>query len=458
MSEVAGQTLGQYEVLELIGQGGMARVYKGYQRSLERYVAIKAIPARIDDAPDPAFVQRFNAEARLIARLTHPNIVPVHDYGEDKGWAFIVMEYIAGGTLRDRIVRAEAQHVRLDLTLTLELLAQAAMALDLAHANGVVHRDVKPGNMLLRTEDHLLLSDFGIAAILEANQAFTRSGGNAGTPQYMAPEQGLPNGVIDGRTDIYALGVVLFQAVLGRLPFTADTPMGIIYRHIHEPPPRPLTLLTTLPARVEQIILRAMAKDPAARYQRARDMANDLRLAAADVRQSMARMPQPTVPREPYPAAIAPAAPLPPRGVPGAPGTCFRCGAMNNPHNRFCTTCGYDLSGSRMRADRYLLPNGHPLRCRIILRNGPLAGHTYVLHQDTTSIGRTAGNDIVIPDGTVSRFHARLHFQKSQWSVEDLKSSNGTWVNGVRVTKPQALKHGDELRVGDDIMTFELLG
>src|SRR5258708_35101765 len=224
MSEVVGQSLGQYKVMELIGTGGMARVYKGYQSSLARFVAIKAISSHVHNERDNTSLQRFTTEARVIARLTHPNIVPVHDYGEDKGWAFIVMEYIAGGTLRDRIVRADQQRQRLDLAPTLELLAQAALALDCAHANGVVHPDVKPGNMLLRTEDPLLLSDFGIAAHLEAHQNFTRTGANIGTPQYMAPEQGLPNGVIAAPTDIYALPVVLFHSAPAPPPSMAPAP------------------------------------------------------------------------------------------------------------------------------------------------------------------------------------------------------------------------------------------
>lgn len=457
MSELVAQRLGQYDVLELIGLGGMARVYKGYQSSLQRYVAIKAIPSQVDDSPDSTFVRRFTNEARVVARLTHPNIVPIHDFGEDKGWAFIVMEYIASGTLRERLVAAEQRHTRLDLALTLELLAQAALALDFAHANGVVHRDVKPGNMLMRTEDHLLLSDFGIAAILEANQEFTRTGANVGTPQYMAPEQGTPGGVIDARTDIYALGVVLFQCVTGRLPFSADTPMGTILLHMHEPPPRPAALVPGLNPAVEQIILRAMTKVPNGRYQHARDMAAQLRAVAAEVRRG-ARQPQLTVPREGYPLGGNGVIPMPPRGVPGAPGTCFRCGAANEPRNRYCTTCGYDLSGVRAQADRYRLPNGRPLRCRIILRNGPLMGYSFLLHQDTTTLGRTVGNDVIIPDGTVSRHHAQLAFRNGQWSIQDLGSSNGTWVNGSRVKRPKPLMNGDEVRLGDDVMTFELIG
>ncbi|MGO8946177.1 MAG: protein kinase domain-containing protein [Ktedonobacterales bacterium] len=466
MTDVVGQTLGQYRVIELIGQGGMARVYKGYQPSLARNVAIKAIPTQIDNTRDNEFAQRFVFEARMIARLTHPNIVPVHDYGEDKGWAFIVMEYISGGTLRNRIAAAEAHRVRLELAPTLDLLAQAALALEFAHSNGIIHRDVKPANMLLRTEDHLLLSDFGIAALLEANRAFTRTGANVGTPQYMAPEQGIPDGVIDARTDIYALGVVTYQCVTGALPFPAESPMAIVMRHIKDPVPRPSFLVANLPIRVEQIILRAMEKNPANRFQHAREMAEQLREAAYEVRRGY-RHPQLTMKHQSLPNSASPVGnsndgnhfiPLPTLGVPGQPGTCLRCGAANSPRNRFCTNCAYDLSGARARADHYKTPNGHPLRCRIIIRNGPMTNHAFVLHQDITTLGRTAGNDVVIQDATVSRYHARLFFHSGQWCIEDLQSANGTYVNGKRVQRPIPLQHGDELRLGDDIVTFEMLG
>ncbi len=477
MDSLVGQSLGQYQVEHVIGVGGMANVYKAYQRSLDRYVAIKAIPMQPANSHDPGFLARFTNEARLIAKLSHPNIVTVHDYGEDRAWAYIVMEYIAGGTLRDRMAKAEAARQRLELAPTLDLIAQAALGLDHAHQHGVIHRDVKPGNMLLRAEDQLLLSDFGIAAILEASAGYALGNG-AGTPQYMAPEQGTPNGIVDARTDIYSLGVVLFQCVTGQLPFNADTPMGIINQHLHSPVPRPAQLAPGLPPRVEQIILRAMEKQPGGRYQRAREMADHLREAAAEARRlAPAPAPAPALPtqrsaqtqrwhggngRAPAPAPMPPAAPplpLPPMGVPGQPGTCLRCGAANSPQNRFCSACGYDLSGKRAQVDRYLLSDGRPLRCRICIRNGPLAGRRFVLHQDATSVGRIAGNDIMIPDGTVSRRHARLVFNAGQWLIEDLNSSNGTFVNGGRVVekKPVTLKHGDELRLGDDTMIFELL-
>jgi serine/threonine-protein kinase len=461
MSELSGQVLGQFRVMEQIGQGGMSRVYKAHQRSLDRDVAIKVISAEFNDARDHEFLARFASEARLIARLTHPNIVPVHDFGEEAGWAYIVMEYIAGGTLRDRLVTAEQQRLQLDLGRTIHLIYQAALALDFAHSHAVIHRDVKPGNMLLRTDDQLLLTDFGIATILEANKAFSLSGANVGTPQYMAPEQGTPGGMIDARTDIYALGVVLFQCVTGRLPFTGETPVSVLMAHMREPVPRPSSLLPGLPQSVEHIILRAMAKDPAARYASASEMAADLAYVANDLRGHAFRSRVPTRHLDSGTAEI-PSAHLPqvlaPRGAPDAPGTCFRCGAANDPRHRYCTTCGYELSGARAQADTYLASGGRPLLCQLVTRSGKAAGQTFTLHQDTTAIGRTQGNDVVLPDPTVSRHHARLMFRNGQWYLEDLNSSNGTYVNNIRINRPAPLMEGDELRFGDEVVEFALLG
>jgi serine/threonine protein kinase len=459
VSELLGKALGQYQVVELIGQGGMARVYKAYHAALDRYVAIKVIPTRTESAQEQDFLQRFTNEARLIAKLAHPHIVPIHDFGEDAGWAYIVMEFISSGTIRERLMQAEATRMRLNLQWVLKVIEQAAEALDFAHASGIVHRDVKPGNMLLRSEDYLLLSDFGIATILAARRATSLAGGGSvGTPQYMAPEQAVPGGVVDGRADIYSLGVVFFQCVAGQLPFMADTPMALVMKHANQPPPRPTALVPGLPVNIERIILKAMAKDPTQRYPRAAAMAADLRIARSEL-PANPRGAMPTLPPNPaitgayglYPAV------QPPMGTPGAPGTCFRCGAANNPQHHFCTSCGYDLSGRRAAVDQYRLPDGRILRCRLIFRNGPLLGRVYLLHQDTTTLGRTTGNDVLIPDGTVSRRHACLSFAGGAWYVEDVGSSNGTWVNGARVQRPTRLEHGDEVRLGDEVLTFELI-
>lgn len=456
MSGPKDRYLGQYRVLDQIGVGGMARVYRGYQQKLDRFVAIKMIPTHGNDRH---MIARFEQEAKLVAKLTHQNILPIFDSGDENGWAYIVMEYVSGGTVRDRLAAAESTRTLAPLSWVLKICEQAALALDYAHNMKVVHRDVKPANMLLRTEDHMLLSDFGIATMLAANASSHRGSVGIGTPQYMAPEQGVPNAGVDGRSDIYALGVVLYQAVTNRLPFYAEQPAAIIQKHIHEPLAAPTMFNPDLPKQVSDIVVRAMAKDPRARFQNASEMAAELAEARIALKPGnrTARIATPTA----RVAAVAPAAPqpaiLPPPGDARPAGACFRCGAATDQQNRFCTFCGYDLSGGRAQADRVLGPNGRPLLCRLTFLNGLLAGHSFVLHQDVTTIGRTSGNDVLILDGTVSRNHARLIFHNGQWSIEDAGSSNGTMVNGQKIKRPRVLKTGDQIRFGDEWATFEVI-
>jgi len=452
--DLTGQELDhKYQVLEMIGYGGMAHVYRGVQQPLGRNVAIKVIPTHADSGVDKRFVDLFYTEARVVANLNHGHIVPVYDFGEDKGWAYLVMEYIPGKTLREHIVRGEQQGTRMELARALELIAQAAQALDYAHEHGVIHRDVKPGNMLMRSDDYLLLSDFGIATMLEANSTFAHSGHNAGTPQYMAPEQSIPNGIVDGRTDIYALGVVLFQCVTGRLPFVAESPVAVALKHQQEPPPRPSSLVLGVPAAVDAIILKALAKDPRGRFQRAKEMADQLSATAAEVR-SPRRNAAPTSPIQP---GSAQGALVPVPHVETAAVVCGRCGARNLPQNHYCTSCGFELLASSVPVDGPLVGQSNGQKCRLTLRNGVLSGTAFVL-QKTTTIGRMHGNDIVIPDPTISRHHARLMLRGSNWYVEDNKSRNGTYINGSRVTSESLLHHGDQLRFGDDVLAFELVG
>ena len=449
--------LGQFRVLEQIGAGGMARVYRGYQPKLDRYVAIKTIPTQSNDRHIAA---RFEQEAKLIARLANQYILPVYDYGDEGGWAYIVMEFVPGGTVRDRLATAEATRSLTSLGWMLEICEQVALALDYAHRMQVIHRDVKPANMLLRTEDHVLLSDFGIATMLAANASGHRGSVGVGTPQYMAPEQGIPNAPVDGRSDIYALGVVLYQGVTNRLPFYADQPAAIIQKQINEPLIPPSKYTSDLPPAVERIIMRAMAKDPRARYQHASEMASELaqaRVALKSSSRTMRSVLTARVAAVPAPVKPVPAAPPVLPGDVRAPGSCFRCGTVNNSQNRYCTFCGYDLSGGRAQVDRVLGPNGRPLRCRLIFRNGLLQGRTFLLHQDVTTIGRTTGNDVLILDGTVSRHHARLIFHHGKWSIEDAGSANGTWVNGQKVKRPRELRNGDQVRIGDAYITFEMV-
>jgi len=245
----------------------MAAVYKAYQPAMDRYVALKVPSAHLLE--DAQFRARFQREARTIAQLEHPHILPVHDFGEDDGVPYLVMRYVDAGTLRDLASRGPVP-----LDQAVRLVAEVAEALAYAHRQGVVHRDVKPANVLLDRDGTALLTDFGIAKLVEQTVQLTQ--GVLGTPSYMAPEQvtGKP---VDERTDIYALGVTLYELLTGRRPFDGETPLAVAFKHVSDPLPPPRQVNPALPEAAERIMLRALAKDPADRYQRAGDLARDLR-------------------------------------------------------------------------------------------------------------------------------------------------------------------------------------
>jgi hypothetical protein len=262
MSDLTGRQLGQYEVRELIRHGGMASVYKAYQPSLDRWVAIKVL-AR----PDATFLARFEAEARSIARFQHPNIVPVHDYGEQEGNLYLVVTYVEDGrSLADLVGEPMAADQALQFGV------QVLAGLSYAHGKGVVHRDIKPANVLLPSRDWPMLADFGIAKLLLGDRRdLTQPGMVLGTAAYMAPEQtfGLP---VDARTDLYSVGIVLYELITGRVPFDAETPVMVMMRQAYEPPEPPRTVVPEVPVQVEHLLLRALAKDPAERFQSAEAM------------------------------------------------------------------------------------------------------------------------------------------------------------------------------------------
>ena len=464
--DLTGHTFGQYKIMRLIGQGGMARVYQGFQANLDRDVAVKVIPARMGQAADKLFLDRFVNEARTVAKLAHPYIVPIFDFGVDSDWAYLIMEFITGGSVRDHLVRADQLGQRLSMPWALMILEQAAQALDFAHERGVIHRDVKPANMLLRSPQLLLLSDFGVAKMLQDRTIERGEPQVVGTPQYMAPEQCRADAHLDGRCDIYSLGVVLYQCATGQLPFYGDSQEAVMLKQMQEPPRKPSEVATLIAPSVERIILKAMAKDPNQRYQRASDMAADLHATRTELESAQTgpgsnragpTMPVsvPQVPVRTPPSGSAPISA--PQGRPGAPGVCFRCGATNNPENRHCIVCGYDMAGRRWENDRFLAANGRPLRCRLAFRSGPFTGRVFTLHQDVTTIGRGMGNDVFLQDETVSRQHARLMFMRGQWVIEDINSANGVFVNKKRVRRPLALAHGDLVRCGDVEMIYELV-
>jgi serine/threonine-protein kinase len=258
----------RYELQREVAQGGMAAVYLARDQLLSRSVALKALFPEY--AREPSFVERFRREAQSAAGLNHPNVVAIYDWGQEAGTYFIVMEYVEGRSLRD-LIRSEAP---LDPDQAAAITAEIASALAFAHANGVVHRDVKPGNVLLTRAGTVKVTDFGIARA-GASDGLTQTGSVMGTATYFSPEQaqGQP---VDGRSDVYALGVVLYEMMTGVAPFTGDSPVAVAYKHVREAPVPPSQRNPDVPVDLERIILTALAKDADHRYQSADDMRTDL--------------------------------------------------------------------------------------------------------------------------------------------------------------------------------------
>jgi Tol biopolymer transport system component/predicted Ser/Thr protein kinase len=264
MTDLIGQHLGQYEIIGLLGRGGMAAVYRAHQPSMGRDVAIKVIKSELSEAPD--FVERFAREARTVASLSHPHILKVFDYGQHGNLVYLVMELLGGGSLAQRISQGPIPPKTIR-----RMLDQMAAALDYAHERAIVHRDLKPQNVLLDERGNVFLTDFGIAKLLNEVSSLTQTGAAMGTPPYMAPEQWRGQAV-EARTDNYSLGVMLFEMLTGNLPFRGETPYSVMHKHIYESPP--LDEIAALGIHgVEQVLRKALAKDPSDRYESATAMA-----------------------------------------------------------------------------------------------------------------------------------------------------------------------------------------
>jgi len=260
--ELIGQTLGQYTILEEAGRGGMATVYLAKQTSMNRNVAVKVLPPHF--LHDPNFLERFKREVEVISHLEHPHILPIYDYGEAEGVPYIAMRFLGGGSMAQMIRRGVP-----DLDELIRPMRQISQALDYAHGQGIIHRDLKPGNIMLDEAGNAYLSDFGIARVMGSDLT-----GSAiiGTPAYMSPEQA--NGMsIDGRSDIYSLGIVLFELITGREPYQAETPMALLLKHLNEPMPPARDFRDGVPDSVEHVLEKSTDKDPDNRYTSAREMA-----------------------------------------------------------------------------------------------------------------------------------------------------------------------------------------
>jgi len=260
---LVGHTLGNYQLVERLGQGGMATVYKAYEPALDRYVAIKVLPQFF--ARDPNFMNRFRREAKAVAQLNHPSIMPIYSFGEEGDITYIAMQYVPGGTLK----QGRGQEYEPEEAIRLALPIVRALAY--AHGRGIVHRDIKPSNVLLGEDDWPVLADFGLAKMAEASQKLTGTGVGVGTPMYMSPEQGQGAGV-DHRTDIYSTGIMLYEMLTGDVPFRADTPMAVVIKHMTAPLPMPRDANPNIPEALERIILKATAKSQDDRYQTAEEM------------------------------------------------------------------------------------------------------------------------------------------------------------------------------------------
>ncbi len=260
-----GETVGPYRIIEQLGSGGMATVYKAYHAALDRYVAVKVLHPALKQTPQ--FFERFKREARIVANLEHPNIIPVYDFSEHRGEPYLVMRFVEGNTLKAKMDRQPLPHAQI-----LQLMRPVCQALDYAHRQGVLHRDIKPSNVMITTDGNVFLTDFGLARMVQAGESTLSQDMMVGTPQYISPEQAQGLSKLDGRTDIYSLGVVLYEMLTGRVPFNADTPFATIHDHIYTPLPLPSDINPKISPAIERLLLKALAKNPEDRFATVNDL------------------------------------------------------------------------------------------------------------------------------------------------------------------------------------------
>jgi len=418
-----GEKVGLYKVVEQLGQGGMATVFKAYHTVLERHVALKVLhPAFLEEAD---FLRRFRREARVVAGLDHANIVPLFDFAEHRGLPYLVMKYIEGETLKARLARG-----MISRQLGCQIMESVGRALAYAHKRGVLHRDVKPSNILLARDGSIYLSDFGLARIVAAGESTISTEMMMGTPQYVSPEQARTAPDLDERTDIYSLGVVLYELVTGRVPFEADTPISVINDHLYTPPPPPSSRAMNVSPAIEHVILRALAKRLEDRFKTVEEMVFAFR--EADEEGGMGVMLEATAEPDQVPLASQDAGIL-------ALGGAYRPEAVS-----------------------LELPSSHG--AALVSSNGirfPLAGERLLVGRGDLKQRISPDIDLTEaeppnpktgrPRRTVHRQQAWLLRTEQGWSVEVLPGKEDrAWLNGARMTagRRYPLRAGDRLKLG----------
>ncbi len=430
-TDLTGKTVEHYRLEALIGRGGMGSVYRAIDLNLARPVAVKVMDEEFSSQQD--FQDRFQHEAQTAARLDHPSIVHIYHFGRDQEALFIVMELVPGLSLGTFIKQLSAKNQVIRLDETLLLTAQVAKALGYAHRRGIIHRDIKPDNILVKETDpeerpdepplRAVVTDFGLAKLQDSDLS-TLSGEMMGTLDYMSPEQ-LQEEPLDGRSDIYSLGVVLFQLATGQLPFLIKTPSDAVNKHVHESPPVAHEVYPGLPVSLSQVISKAMAKQPENRYQTGEEMAQALQRVAAELA------------LEESDAAY----------IPDLSSTASMVITLDENPNLADTSRW--LGDERVHAPRYDV-----LR---VDRNGE-EPESYDLHRRIVTIGRSEGNDVILVGSNVSRWHTRLEYLGEGWSIFDCSSTNGTFLDNTRLAPEKAYpwRAGQVVHIGPFTLHLQL--